>query len=329
MDPLLEQVLRIHPEPCTHVGDREVHQRLTARPGEFVGFVAERLQEIAVGKASVELPFKQVLSNGVGDFRTMPCIVQRGSVALKTVKIVGTNTVQLAVPDQITVGRAFRLDADENYITHTFDACLLSSARTGVCATIALQRLAPVRREIGIVGAGRVGFYTALYAATLDGVEDVFLHDPHEDRAAATVELLRRDVRNRVRFRVGTGGGLRAHDALVLCTMAREPLFDPPDLEARLVVSAGADVPEQRELGAAWADVADIYVDSMDALATGDLRAWKAEGAISDDRPVDLIGLLRDGPRENAGRRRVFISTGSALFDNITIGYLLGGADPA
>ena len=45
-------------------------------------------------------------------------------------------------------------------------------------------------------------------------------------------------------------------------------------------------------------------------------------GLICEDRLVDLFGVISNGT-ELTGRQKVFVSTGSALFDNLTIGYLL------
>jgi len=77
-----------------------------------------------------------------GDFRVMPCVVRRGGRVRKTIKVVGTNLAQQVVPGQITVGKALALHPVENFVTDLFEACLLSSARTGACAALALDLLA-------------------------------------------------------------------------------------------------------------------------------------------------------------------------------------------
>ena len=87
-------------------------------------------------------------------------------------------------------------------------------------------------------------------------------------------------------------------------------------------MSLGADTDFQSELDPAWASVADIFVDTMDSARFGDLGAWLKAGLICEDRLVDLFGVISKGV-ERKGRQRVFVSTGSALFDNLTIGYLL------
>ena len=148
---LLWNVLRIHPEPCVYVDDKSVHAILAADPPDYIAWVERGLMDIAAGRRSLELPSKQVFPDGDrrGDFRVMPCVVRDERSAMKTVKLVGTNIDQRKVPDQITVGKAFCLDPDENFVSHIIDACLLSSARTGVCAAIAVKQLAAERFHRG------------------------------------------------------------------------------------------------------------------------------------------------------------------------------------
>src|SRR5690606_24491718 len=110
-------------------------------------------------------------------------------------------------------------------------------------------------------------------------------------------------------------------DLVTVCTTSRRPLLEPRDVDARLVISVGADTIEQRELTSAWAATHDVYCDVPDSVKVGDLSWWISEGAIRPDAVTDLRSVLRDG-RRDSGRDRVFNSTGSALCDNATIGYL-------
>ena len=88
------------------------------------------------------------------------------------------------------------------------------------------------------------------------------------------------------------------------------------------IVSLGADTEDQHELAPAWASVADIYFDGPDCLQVGDVRAWRSAGLINDCDLTSLLDLWRKGPLPSS-RPQIFISTGSALMDNLTIGYLL------
>jgi len=324
-DELQKKVLRNSQEPYVYLDELQVHRLLTDNPLEYYRFMRDELADIAAGRAELELPPKQVFSDPgcSSDFRVMPCIVRRPGSTRKTVKLVGTNTLQQLVPDQITVGKAFVLHPEENFVSHIFEACLLSSARTGLCAALAVDLLSRGRKNIAVAGAGRVGYYAAFYAAQLGGVEEISIFDNDYDRALQTRALLTQQI-PAVRFSAPreyqqSSGA----DVLVLATTSTEPISSPHGSNANLTISLGADTDYQRELDSTWAKVADIFVDTQDCTRFGDLNSWRKAGLIDTASLVDLFQLLRDGASDDSARRRVFVSTGSALFDNLTIGYLL------
>jgi ornithine cyclodeaminase/alanine dehydrogenase-like protein (mu-crystallin family) len=322
MNRALAQLLRIHPEPYEYVKEKTVHEALTRMPLEYLEFLENGVNEIAAGKAKVELPRKQIFTDPDGDFRVMPCIYKQDSKSLKVVKIVGTNLVQSDVPDQVTVGRVFRIHPKENYVTHIFEACLLSSARTGAVAALAVKRLADKRRRINIVGSGRVGYYAGLYLSQLPGIEEIVFTDSRPERAEAAAKVLSKGSSGRTAFRSEENGKPRG-DVLVLATTSKRPLFGANDTEASVVVSLGADTETQRELDSSWPGTSKVYVDTLDSTNVGDVRAWLAEEAIRETELTDFMTLYREGTGTLPAGRRVFVSSGSALFDNLTIGYLL------
>ena len=327
MDSTFFDAVRVHPEPFEYIDERAVHETLVASPEAYLDHLDRSLAGIAAGDIVVEQPSKLVFTDpeSDGDFRVMPCVVRRGPAVCKSVKIVGTNVVQRTVRDQITVGKAFRLDPAENFITHIIEACLLSSARTGGCAAIALKRLAPQRRRITIIGAGRVGCYAALYASALGGVDEISFVDVLPGRAEAAARLATSNFSSSTAFRVKEPGARIEADAVILATTARQALLGPDDTSAPVVISTGADTANQHELAPEWATAAGIYVDTTDGFRVGDLLAWVQEGLIRTEDVISLPTLYQNGPRPGAARR-LFVSTGSALFDNLTISYILEGA---
>src|SRR5262249_502568 len=208
-------------------------------------YLHDSLTGIADGRIVVEQPAKQVFADvndreptsAGGDFRVMPCVVRRETRVWKTVKVVGTNVVQRSVPDQITVGKALCIDPPENHITHIIEACLLSSARTGACAAIALKQLAVSRRRVLVVGAGRVGSYAAFYASTLQDVEEITFVDLPRDRAEAAAALATDTFKSAAVFRTGEAGSPIEADAVIVATTAHIPVLAPTSTQARLVVS--------------------------------------------------------------------------------------------
>jgi ornithine cyclodeaminase/alanine dehydrogenase-like protein (mu-crystallin family) len=320
----LRDVLRVSPEPYRYYTEAQVHDALTRNPARYVAFMKESLRAIADGRTSLTLPPKQVFEDAAtrGDFRVMPCELRGQGGITKTVKLIGTNTVQRAVPDQITVGKLLVLDPAENFVSAVIEACLLSSARTGACAALAVDALALEREEMVVIGSGRVGFYSALYSVAAAGVKRVVFCDLVAGRARAAA----RGVAARfpsASCEARSPDSISTADVLVLATTSDTPVASPPGWGANLIVSLGADTDSQSELDPAWARSADIYCDTLDTLRFGDLRAWIEAGIADPAGVTDLLQAYRRSPPASE-RARVFISTGSALFDNLTSRYLLG-----
>ena len=318
-----DNLLRVSTEPYRYLDERCVHALLVAEPRGYLDFLHAELHAIASGAAALELPPKQLFTDPgeTGDFRVMPCVLRHGDHVRKTVKLVGTNLRQTLIPDQITVGKAFVLHPAENFVSHIVESCLLSSARTGACAALAMEKLAARRRRVTVLGAGRVGYYAALYAAQVPDVETVILSDRSPQRASHCAQHLARLCPG-VNFQAQARATLTDTDVLILATTSATPLYGPRDFAAALVVSLGADSDAQHELDSHWAQHADLFVDTMDSQRYGDLHAWLAAGLVRAADLTDPIEVLRRPPAAPT-RTRAFISTGSALFDNLTLGYLL------
>lgn len=323
----LQTILRVSPEPHQLLTESAVHRLLCDRPQDYLRFMLGQLRDIAAGRTQLELPPKQIFTDpgSSGDFRVMPCITRNGRRTTKTVKLVGTNLLQRTIPDQITVGRAFALDPEENFITHTFEACLLSSARTGLCAALGRTLLARDEDSVGIIGAGRVGWYAGYYVCADRPPQRVWIGDCDPERARTLAGQLQACFPDILVEAAGQAEVCRA-DTLILATTSREALLSPQDTRASLVISLGADTDDQSELSEAWATAARIYVDTLDSARFGDLRQWVKTGLLKTDAVTDLFALLQDTDelrRQPSPSPSVFVSTGSALFDNLTIAYLL------
>ena len=317
------EVLRLSEEPCRYWSDRQVHNALSADPRGFIRFMSDGVRAVADGSARIDMPPKQIFADreGEGDFRIMPCVLRWGDRHWKTVKVVGTNNMQRIVPGQVTVGKALVLHPQENFVAEMFDACILSSARTGACAVIAAMALATPRERVAIVGSGRVGYYSALYLCAQGGVSRLAFHDAVAQRAANAARAL---AAHYPHIEFSAGSGVTDADLVVLATTSTRPLLHPDSTSAAVVVSLGADTDDQRELDPAWRQAADLYVESVDSLRYGDLRDW----GVTPGEVTELTDIFGSG-RRVSGRRSVFVSTGSALFDNLAIGYLLENPDLA
>lgn len=318
-------VLRLSTESFIYFDEMHVHHLLTQDPHGFFHYTMKILSEIAQGKISLELPGKQIFSDPAteGDFRVMPCIVRDGESVTKIVKLIGTNTVQKLVPDQITVGKACVIHPEENFISHIFEACLLSSARTGICSMVGMELLAKRRKRLAIVGAGRVGYYAGFYAASLGGVQEIYISDISSVQANRCTSALRARFPE-IQIAVGKHSEIADIDVLILATTSKNPICKPGPSPPSLIISVGADSNFQSELDPAWVGQAKIFIETNDSLRYGDLRTWMAEGLIAKEELTDLFSLLNQRVAlHDTEETHIFVSTGTALLDNIAISYML------
>jgi ornithine cyclodeaminase/alanine dehydrogenase-like protein (mu-crystallin family) len=304
--------------------EQQVHELLVKDPKGYISFLDHAFCDMATETMYAEFTPKQILNDryGNGDFRTMPCITERNGETCKTIKIVGTNLAQKKVPGQITVGKAYVLDSIENFITHSVDACLLSSARTGACAALGVRKLSTAA-EVAIVGCGRVGFYTALYLLASLPLRRLYLADSDPLKAKQLYEYFR-DIAPATSIVMSSIDEALATPVVIMATTSRHAIASPENTSAELIISLGADADDQSELAAAWADASDldIVVDTHDCERFGDIKAWNKAGKLTGRRISDLLSLYRGEQMRSS--RSLFVSTGSALFDNLTLRYMLG-----
>lgn len=319
--PELQPILRPAREPVRYVQDTLVHSLLMADPIAYLDSLEAELRNIAFGSMELILPPKAVFEDGPGkgDFRVMPCVTRRAGRVTKAVKLVGTNLTQRDVPDQVTVGKAMLLHPEENFVTHVFDANALSSIRTAACVALGVKLLAHQRRRMLFIGTGRVGYYSAVLCLALGQVESMRFSDAAEGRADALVGHLA-GRHPAICFMANPPAPDESVDVAILATTSSTPVCRPPAWGARLVVSVGADTDYQRELDIAWAGQADIVVNTLDSTRFGDLHAWLEAGRTCREDLRDIFDVLR---RPAITERPIlFVSTGSALFDNLTMAYL-------
>jgi ornithine cyclodeaminase/alanine dehydrogenase-like protein (mu-crystallin family) len=340
MEDELSTVLRVHREDYRYIDEKSVHGELTADIPSYIDFLERSLFRIGQREVPINQPEKQIFEDTrrEGDFRVMSCVVGEGAEAVKTVKIVGTNYVQRQIPDQVTVGKVFRLYPEENYITHIFEACLLSSIRTAACGVSALHILGQgglAVASVGIIGAGRVGYYTALILSVLMEPEKILIYDIQPGRAELLAENIRSFYAEKVRGTVcitSCRKDVLTCDVLFLCTTAENPVLAPDETDSELVISLGADTSSQRELSDGWSRCKPVYVDSIDCSKVGDVRSWLEMALLEEEDLVEIFPAFHEGARNSRTLpgsergdhcRRVFISTGTALFDNLTVQYIL------
>jgi len=327
---IINDILRISPEPLRQFSDIQIHQLLCADLTAYLDYLDQGLREIGNGTAQLTMPAKLLFQQPgeLGDFRVMPCVRTTAEGQLhKTVKLVGTNRAGIQVPDQISVGKACYLDPLENFVSHQFDACLLSSIRTGGCAALAARYLQIANqplRSLALVGAGRVGFYTALCLLVNSELTSIQITDRLPERAN-TMAIALQEIAPNCLITTTDYAGLKKCDLLVLSTSSTSPIYNPEQFAAQVVISLGADCIEQRELHdhPLWRHDA-IHIDTIDSLRFGDLAAWDLKAQLDAEKLVDITQLAAcPVGAETTAYPALFISTGSALLDNLTMSYLV------
>ena len=320
--------LNINPEVYKYYNENDIHKILTLEPLKYLDFIKTAFNKIANNKVNITLPSKQIFEDNEnkGDFRIMPCIVREKGKVFKTIKLVGTNVIQKILPNQITVGKVFCLHPEENYITHIFEACLFSSARTAILGLLAAcELLAEIKelKDLSIIGAGRIGFYTAYYFAYLKGVEKISIYDLNPDKLKEVISKLKIlfPKITFLPFVYEKNNIFIDSDAIVLATSSNKPVLKKSRTNTELIISLGADTTYQRELDEDFAESYRIYIDSMDCINYGDMKSWMQKGVIESSNLIEFVRVFKE---EKPGAfKKIFISTGSALMDNLTIQYIL------
>ena len=295
---------------------------LDRNPTGFMRFVFGEADAVQDGRLKVQITPKQVFTDKHGDFRVMPCVLEGSGWPRKTVKVIGSNYLQKTVP-QVSPGKLLVLDPVENYCAWSIDACVISSARTGVLPAVIVRQIQPGAKTAWVSGAGRVGYYSAVYLGYLESVEKIYVSDARRERAIETIHDLRAS-KIPCEFLVGDNEEwpLVPCDVLVLATDSRAPVFYE-DGQTRLVVSLGADAMGLREVDISAAG-RKIIIDTPDAVHLGDLPAWQAE---SNGQVTIEATLWWAGRKEPDPQHTVVCSTGSAIMDNIAAGFVTNHAE--
>ena len=325
LDPELRALLGIQPPASRDLDAARIHQLLTRQPFGYLGYLQRELAAVARGQLPVLSPPRQTFSDpkASGDFRVMPTVVGRYPRARKTVSVLGSHAGRAGQGANAVVGRTLLLDPVANGVVASFDAGALASARAGATAALAVALLEGGHDQALVLGAGRVGFYAALYLAARGAARRIVLADAQPGRARRAAEYLSRWYPE-----VGLEAGdlrelAQEWSFVVTATDSREPVYQARRNPAPVVVSLGADTAWRRELPLSLAGAWPVYVDSVDALRTGDLKHWRSRGLMRPGDLVDLVALVREGSKPPGEDPVVFVATGSPLLDNLTVGYLM------
>jgi ornithine cyclodeaminase/alanine dehydrogenase-like protein (mu-crystallin family) len=334
VDPAAEHaIMRLQAEPCLFFDDPRIHAALMDRVSAFMDLLEDFYVAWGDAEDLVAFPEKQVFTDpGLrGDWRTMPCTIRnyRGRVT-KAVKVIGTNEEERVIRDKLEVGKALLLHPTDNFVQAIFDVCAFSAFRTAAISVLAWKHCAARAGEpAGIVGTGRVGFYTAVILAEWVGARALIVNDTDGGRCGQFQAALAARAGLEVRA-VPLDELARESHAIFLCTTSAAPLLGARRAGAAAFVSSvGADADNLSELQPDILEGRILVSDSRQNISFGDMGRWAAAGLLDRERIVELRTVVGRGWRPP--RPVVFISTGVAVQDALVCQFLfdvLAGPGP-
>jgi ornithine cyclodeaminase/alanine dehydrogenase-like protein (mu-crystallin family) len=326
-------ILRLPSEPCIYYPEMTVHREIMSGLCGFMDALESFYRAWACGEAAVTQPPKQVYwrPDVRGDWRVMPCAVERGwpgsegaTSGIDAVKIIGTNEEERVVRDKISVGKALLLHPTDHHVEAIFDVAALSSFRTAAISVLAYKYGGHRHDDVaGIVGAGRIGYYTASILRQWMGLSRLLVHDAADARMHAFTETVGACFGGAVHG-AGRAELCRDSQAVFLATSSSQPLVDGRrGRDARFISSVGADADNLSELAPDVLDGRVLVSESRQNIAFGDLHRWHAAGLIGPEHIRTLDAVIGDAVAGvPVDRGVVFISTGTAVQDALVCRFL-------
>ena len=317
-----QKLLRLHDEPCAFYNERQIHRILMKHTNAFMDILERFYYAWQKNKNIVQQPKKQLFTTpGLkGDWRVMPCLISNfEGKTIKVVKIIGTNEEERIVQDKIAVGKALLINTTDNFVEAIFDVCALSSFRTAAISALAFKHTIDFRdQKVGLIGTGRVGFYTALIFYYWLGIKEISVFDVNKSR----ISDFKKALSNKIRIKEENLQNLCQNcTAVFLATTSAVPLFkDRHVKKMQFISSVGADANNLSELDQSLLKNRIVMSESRQNVSFGDLRRWHTAGLL---KKRDVIEL-----REVIGRPRkkdqpvIFISTGTAVQDALICQFL-------
>lgn len=310
----IKQLLRLADEPCTYIDEMQAHDVIMDGCCEFMDQLTEFY--IAWGNDDIEvtLPLKQVFVDDEiqGDFRLMPCMVRNNT--LKFVKVIGTNEEELTVKDKICVGKSLLIDYYDNHVYAIIDVCALSSFRTAAVSALAFCCCRPGPETVGIIGLGRIGFYTSYILHHWLGIDSFLVSDNNERSCENFMSLAEHYLPGASFELLPTDEAIARSHAVFVATTSDTPLVSSCNgAHLEFISSVGADADNLSELDASLLATHGVLTDSAQSMCLGDMKRWLQSGALNSSNVTELKAAVKE--RGTSKGKVLFISTGIAVQD--------------
>jgi len=268
------------------------------------------------------MPHRPVVEHGKETLLYMPCFMD---------KFFGTKCLTL-FPDNPSKGLPFidglmmLNDGATGKILALLDAKFLTALRTGAVGGVGVRCFAPAEsKSVGIIGAGKQGFFQLLYACEARNIEEIFIFDAVLKDYSGFIEALKKELGDKkpVIHACHTVEELvTKSDIVITATTANSPVVpdDPKLFSGKCFIAIGSYKPDVRELpDAIWKAVDVVYTELPFACEeSGDLYQPLRDGVIDKSRVKYIGDLLTDNPRPvppPKGKASYFKSVGMGLMD--------------
>ncbi len=306
--------LRYQKEPTNHYTDEEVHIYLTNNITSYYKYLRDFYFNIE--KYNITLPEKQIFYNKYdGDYRVMPCNIN-GPEEILSVKIIGSNETQTIIKDKICVGQGMLLHPKDRFLEATFDVSALSSIRTAAISILALEKsidmtdmtdMTKVPEDVHVFGCGRIGYYTILMLNKIFNIKNFYITDPNLNHYKNLLSLIKdTDIKTTKVDKISS-------EVVFLCTDSEVSIINKElAKDIKFISSVGADARNLSEVQEDLLESHELIVDSKQSTLIGDIARWNKCSFTE----------LKDTVYKN---KVLFISTGTALQDALTMQYIYEG----
>ena len=319
VEPSIQQLLRLVDEEWVYINELQAHSILVDHSLAFMDQIFSFYDEFP--HTEIQLPIKQVFESPAltGDFRVMPCVID--TLQIKCVKIIGTNEEQRTIKDKICVGKALLIDYYDNHVYALFDVCALSSFRTAAIACLALRRSGIEPISVGVIGAGRIGFYTALILHRWYGINTITFCDSDPSNRDRFAALCRQTLPKLIIREQPLEIICRESEAVFLATTAQNPLCTSANsANIKFISSVGADADNLSEIDVSLTSSHRLLTDSMQSMCLGDMKRWYADGMLDISRVTELKDFKAQAMV--VAEKILFISTGVAVQDALVCKFI-------
>ncbi len=196
----------------------------------------------------------------------------------------------------------------------------LTAFRTGAVGGMAILKLSPNATKVGVVGAGKQGFYQALFAASLLELKELRVFDNN----VKTLQIFSQDFKQqfpdiKLTITENTVSLVEHSEVIITATSSITPVLpdEPALLKGKTFISIGSYRPDMQELpDSLFQLVSQYFIDTTHAKnETGDIKNILEKGLISEEKVIPFSKLATGNVGLDGYGTKVFKSVGMALFD--------------